>query len=208
MKKIGIMGGTFNPIHYGHLFLAENAYEQIGLDKVLFMLSKNPPHKVKLETVSDQQRTDMIRLAIQDNPHFEISTMELERDGMTYTSDTLTLLTKGKKDVCYYFIVGADSLMMMQDWHDPKTIFQLCTVVAASRDKVEKEQLQKQVQYLKERYPAEILLLDMPTIQISSASIRERTAEGKSIRYYLPKAVSEYIKSNRLYIAAMEDERH
>jgi nicotinate-nucleotide adenylyltransferase len=207
MKKIGIMGGTFNPIHYGHLFLAENAYEQIGLDQVLFMLTKNPPHKVKLETISDQQRTDMVRLAIQDNPHFTISTMELERDGVTYTSDTLTLLAKEKKEISYYFIVGADSLMMMQDWHDPRTIFQLCTVVAASRDKIEKEQLQRQAQYLKERYHADILLLDMPTMQISSANIRERVAEGKSIRYYLPEAVEEYIQSNGLYLRSMEEKR-
>lgn len=201
MKKIGIMGGTFNPIHFGHLFLAENAYEQIGLDQILFMPSKNPPHKVKLETVSDQQRTDMIGLAIQDNPHFSISTMELEREGMTYTADTLTILEKEKQDSHYYFIVGADSLFMMQNWYQPQTLFKLCTIVAASRDNVVKEQLEKQSEYLKQQFKANILLLDMPTIQISSANIRERVAQGKSVRYYLPEKVLEYIRDNKLYIA-------
>jgi nicotinate-nucleotide adenylyltransferase len=204
MKKIGIMGGTFNPIHYGHLFLAENAYEQIGLDQVLFMPSKNPPHKAKPVAVSDQQRTDMIRLAIRDNPHFILSTMELHRDGITYTADTLTLLKKEKPDNHYYFIVGADSLFMMQDWYQPQTIFQLCTVVAASRDKIEKEQLEKQALYLKKQFQADILLLDMPTIQISSANIREKTAMGKSVRYYLPEKVVNYITDNRLYLNSSE----
>jgi cytidyltransferase-like protein len=92
MNKIGIMGGTFNPIHNGHLFLAENAREYAGLDKVLFMPSKNPPHKELMSRVSEQERTDMIRLAIGDNPYFEFSDFELQREGYTYTADTLTLL--------------------------------------------------------------------------------------------------------------------
>lgn len=199
MKKIGIMGGTFNPIHYGHLFLAENAYEQIGLDQILFMPSKNPPHKAKPEQISDQQRVDMITLAINDNPHFTLSTVELERDGITYTADTLTLLTKEHPDNKYYFIVGADSLFMMHNWMEPQTIFDHCTVVAASRDHVEEERMQQQAAYLRERYSADILLVEMPTIQISSANIRERVVQDKTVHYFLPDEVIAYIKNNKLY---------
>jgi nicotinate-nucleotide adenylyltransferase len=199
MKKVGIMGGTFNPIHHGHLFLAENAYEQIGLDEVLFMPSKHPPHKVIAGQVTDQQRTDMLSLAIQDNPHFKLSTIELEREGWTFTSDTLTIMTKETPDIEYYFIVGADSLFMMQQWREPQIIFDLCTVVVANRDNTDIKQLQEHAEYLKHLYRAKILLLDMPTIQISSANIRERVAEDKTIRYYLPDAVIEYMQNNRLY---------
>lgn len=205
MMKLGIMGGTFNPIHFGHLFLAENAYEQIGLDQILFMPSKNPPHKDKPYQVTDQQRVEMIALAIGDNPHFALSTIELERTGYTYTSDTLTLLKQEDPEKEYYFIVGADSLFMMHQWHEPQTIFSLCTVVAAGRDNVEPEQLKQQAEYLRQQYQANILLLDMPTIQIASGEIRQRMKEQRSVRYYLPDSVIEFIKNNKLYLSASED---
>lgn len=205
MMKLGIMGGTFNPIHFGHLFLAENAYEQIGLDQILFMPSKNPPHKAKPYQVTDQQRVDMIALAIGDNPHFALSTIELERSGYTYTADTLTLLKQENPEMEYYFIVGADSLFMMHQWYQPQTIFSLCTVVAAGRDNVEPEKLKQQAEYLRQQYRANILLLDMPTIQIASEGIRKRMMEHKSVRYYLPEAVIEYIDKNRLYLTESED---
>ncbi|MDF2486784.1 MAG: hypothetical protein K0R46_2952 [Herbinix sp.] len=199
MKKIGIMGGTFNPIHNGHLFLAENAYEQIGLDEILFMPSKNPPHKAKPDMVTDLQRVEMISLAIRDNPHFTLSTVELERDGFTYTADTLRLLTNENKDVRYYFIVGADSLVMMHQWYDPQTVFNLCTVVAAGRDQMNVRKLTAQVDYLKENYQAKICLVEMPMMEISSADIRSRVAGNKTIRYYLPDQVIDYINQHQLY---------
>lgn len=205
MKKIGIMGGTFNPIHFGHLFLAENAYEQIGLDQILFMPSKNPPHKEKPYQVTEQQRVEMVSLAIADNPHFALSTFELERNGYTYTADTLTLLKKENPEKEYYFIVGADSLFMMHQWYQPQTVFSLCTVVAAGRNNVEPQILQQQADYLRQQYQARILLLDMPTIQIASEEIRERIKEGRSVRYYLPEGVIEFINKNKLYLTAPED---
>ncbi len=199
MKKIGIMGGTFNPIHYGHLFLAENAYEQLGLDQILFMPSKNPPHKPKPEAITDQQRVDMINLAIGDNPHFALSTLELERDGYTYTADTLRLLTEEQDEIRYYFIVGADSLFMMHRWYQPQVIFDLCTVVAAGRDHVDDGKLIEQAGFLKEQYHGDIRLVKMPTIQIASEDIRGRIAQNMTIRYYVPDRVAEYIDQNRLY---------
>jgi nicotinate-nucleotide adenylyltransferase len=199
MKKIGIMGGTFNPIHNGHLFLAENAYEQSGLDQILFMPSKNPPHKAKPEMITDQQRVDMIDLAIRDNSHFTLSTVELERDGYTYTADTLRLLVHDNPEVRYYFIVGADSLLMMHQWYQPQVIFDLCTVVAATRDHVDEDKLAAQAKLLKEQFHADIQLISMPTIEIASADIRGRIAYNKTIRYYLPDQVAAYISQHRLY---------
>lgn len=205
MKKVGIMGGTFNPVHFGHLFLAENAYEQLALDKVLFMPSKNPPHKHKPEDITQEQRVDMLRLAIQDNEHFELSTIELDREGMTYTADTLTDLSKQNTDVQYYFIEGADSLLSMHYWMRPQTVFDHCIVVAACRDNVDMEQLILQSEYLKQNYSAKIELINMPTIQISSSVIRDRVAANKSVRYYIPEAVNEYIISTKLYLDNSED---
>lgn len=204
MKKVGIMGGTFNPIHYGHLFLAENAYEQLGLDRVLFIPTKNPPHKAKPDAVTDQQRVDMISLAISDNPHFELSMMELEREGMTYTADTLTILNERHPEVEYFFLVGADSLFMMQDWHKPQRIFDLCTVVVAGRDNVDQEQIEQHIKYLNTIYKARIVTIQMPTIQIASAVIRERIGMNKTIRYYVPAGVLDYIKKNALYTGKTE----
>ncbi|MGF7144268.1 nicotinate-nucleotide adenylyltransferase [Anaerotaenia torta] len=199
MKMIGIMGGTFNPIHNGHLFLAENAYEQVGLEQVVFMPSKNPPHKAKLEGITDQQRVDMIALAIEDNPHFVLSTLELKRDGLTYTADTLELLTKEHPEEEYYFIVGADSLFMMDQWKEPQKIFDRCKVAAACRDGLDLKALADQAQYLKEKFHGEILLVEMPMMQLSSESIRGRAARGQSLRYYLPDRVIAYIEENQLY---------
>ena len=149
--------------------------------------------------VNDEQRADMITLAIEGNPHFALSAVELEREGFTYTADTLTVLTEENTDTQYYFIVGADSLFMMQEWKNPQLIFEHCTVIAAGRDHVEQESLQKQADFLKEQFHAEIRLIRMPTIQISSADIRERLAQGKSVRYYLPEQVIDYMRQEHLY---------
>lgn len=199
MKKVGIMGGTFNPIHLGHLFLAENAYEQLGLDEVLFLPSKNPPHKEYPYQVTQQQRVEMITLAIEDNPHFELSTMELEREGITYTADTLTMLNKQHPNVEFYFIIGADSLFSLHYWMNPQVIFNSCTVVAANRDNSDHNLLIQQIECLKETFNANIILIDMPAMQISSEMIRENIATGKSVRYTLTDKVLEYIQKNKLY---------
>lgn len=205
MKKVGIMGGTFNPIHFAHLFLAENAQEQLGLDKVLFMPSKNPPHKEKPEEVTQKQRVEMILLGIQGNPHFELSTVELDREGMTYTADTLELLTEENPDTQYYFIVGADSLLYMHKWKHPRTIFNRCIVVATCRDQVDMEDLKRQAEFLEREFNARIQLLEMPLIQISSHVIRDRLVANQSVRYYIPDSVNAYIKMNKLYRELPED---
>ncbi len=197
--KIGIMGGTFNPIHFGHLFLAENAYEQAGLDKVLFMPSKNPPHKPFPEGVNQQQRVEMISLAIANNPHFELSTIELSRDGLTYTADTLQLLSTQNPDNEYFFIVGTDSLFYMQHWKDPQIVFDHCTVLVAGRDNADMDSIQKHMELLQQSFQAKIIYVEMPTIQISSADIRTRIKQEKTVHYYLPEPIIDYVEQNRLY---------
>lgn len=198
--KIGIMGGTFNPIHYGHLFLAENAFEQVQLDHVLFMPSNHPPHKKDMQIMSSIDRVTMVRLAIEDNPHFLLSELEVHREGMTYTVDTLTEMTREQAKDEFYFIVGADSLMNMPKWRNPLGVFQLCTIVAANREAMNRDRLEEQMEYLKKEYGARIKLIDIPTIDISSRHIRERIQNGQSIRYYVPDKVAEYIKEQRLFL--------
>ena len=139
-RKIGIMGGTFDPIHIGHLILGENAWHQFGLEKVLFMPSANPPHKPnRIGRADIQERVDMVRGAIADNPHFELSLEEAFREDYCYTSETLQEMTVKHPDTEYYFIMGADSLFAFETWHEPQKICQNCVIVAAVRDHVSAE---------------------------------------------------------------------
>lgn len=200
MKKVGIMGGTFNPIHNAHLILAQEAYYQFELDKVLFMPTKNPPHKKKQDLASDEHRKNMISVAINENPNFELSTFEMDREGTTYTAETLRLLHHMDKDTEYYFILGGDSLMNITSWREPEAIFSMATIVAAARNGFTKTEIDKQCSMLEREYHATIFRLEIPTIEISSKFIRERCASNESIRYYVPETVFEYINQHKLYM--------
>jgi nicotinate-nucleotide adenylyltransferase len=200
MSRIGIMGGTFNPIHFAHLILAESSYEELKLDKVLFMPSKKPPHKLNENIVSDSHRVRMIQLAIQDNPHFEVSCMELEREGITYTADTLRELNANYPEDEFYFIMGTDSLYQIEDWWKPKQIFNLTNIVVAVRDHTTNQKLSGQVDHLTEQFGARIHLLNTPNMDISSKMLRQCLSNCKSIRYYVPDAVEQYIRAQNLYM--------
>lgn len=198
-KKIGIMGGTFNPIHMGHLILGEQAYEQFKLDKIYFMPSKKPPHKDHKNIIPDILRKDMISLAIKGNPHFQLSTIELDREGITYTVDTLEYLKKKEKMMEFYFIIGADSLFQLETWRNPKRVFELTTMLVATRYQLSENMIMEQINYLKNTYKANIELLEVPTIDISSKHIRECCRNIKSIRYYVPDEVNHFIQTKELY---------
>lgn len=147
------MGGTFDPIHMGHLILGEQSYEQFQLDKVLFMPSGNPPHKRdRAGRASDNQRVDMVRLAIEDNPHFELSLAEMHETGYTYTYRTLEELKEYNPDTDYYFIIGADSLFAFDEWMEPERICRACTLVVAVRDHASYAELNREIQRLSARY--------------------------------------------------------
>lgn len=200
MKKVGIMGGSFNPIHNAHLILAEEAYYQFELDKVLFMPTKNPPHKKKQELASDEHRKNMISVAIKENPNFELSTLELNREGTTYTAETLRILQQMDKDTEYYFILGGDSLMEILTWREPEAIFSMATIIAAARNGYTENEIAEQHSMLEREYHATILRLKIPTIEISSKFIRKRCKSKDSIRYYVPETVFEYINQHKLYM--------
>ncbi len=200
MKKIGIMGGTFNPIHNAHLVLGECSYEQFDLDKVWFMPSKNPPHKLNKNIASQKHRSNMIIKAIEDNPHFEFSDFELSRQGTTYTADTLTYLKEEYKETSFFFILGEDSLFNIENWKTPELIFEQTHIIAARRGSHSQDDIYKHIIYLKERFKkCEISLLDCPIYNMSSNFIRNKRKKEESIRYYVPKSVEHYIKKENLY---------
>lgn len=198
-KKIGLMGGTFDPIHIGHLIMAEKAYEQFELDSVLFLPSGNPPHKQNRVGAEDEQRKEMVHLAISGNPNFQLDNEEMERAGFTYTYETLQLLNAAHPDNTYYFIIGADSLLSFDTWKEPAKICQNCILLAAVRDGLDFDKMEEAMEHLRKKYNARIERLDLPNIDISSSMIREKCRTSQSIRYYVPDAVREYIIQNDIY---------
>lgn len=198
-KRIGILGGTFDPIHMGHLILAETAYEKFSLDVVYIMPTGDPPHKADKHITSSHHRSNMVKIAIQGNPHLQYSGFELERDGYIYTAETLTLLTKEYPDYEYFFIIGADSLFTIETWRDTKKVFDLSVVLAAQREELIVENLDEQIKYLSDKYQARLYKLDIPNIGISSTMITNKRKAEESIKYYLPAAVEQYIYQNHLY---------
>ncbi len=199
-KKTGIMGGTFNPIHIGHLLLAENAKEAFGLDEILFVPSGLPYMKNGIEIADKWMRLEMTRLAVSDNPAFVLSSAEVEREGNSYTWETLELLRDKEPETEFFFIEGADSLFAMESWKNPEIIFRDCTILAAVRDGKDDDDLREQIARLEKKYGARIGLIGMKEISFSSTDIRERIRNGRSIRYMVPDKVIEYIKKYRLYM--------
>lgn len=198
-KKVGIMGGTFDPIHMGHLILAERAYDKFNLDKVLIMPTGNPPHKANQANTGAKQRAKMSKLAIKDNHYFELSLLEIRRKGYTYTYETLEALKRKNKDTEYYFIMGVDSLFSLDKWREPERICKNCIIVVAARNHVATSELKDRIKYLEDRYDATIYCLDTPTIDIASHNIRSMVGKKKSIRYFVPREVEKYIYKHGLY---------
>lgn len=198
-KKIGIMGGTFNPVHIGHLLLAEHAREVLSLDEVLFIPSGNSYMKDSSAILDGAVRAHLLALAIEGNPHFHLSYMEINREGATYTCDTIAELKKQNKDDEYYLIVGADNLLTLESWKNPEFILQNCVVAAAVRGTGTEARLEKIASHLIYEYQADIRILPARYMDLSSSEIRRRLKDGKSVRYMVPDRVYEYIEKNRLY---------
>lgn len=198
------MGGTFDPIHIGHMILAEQARSQFGLDEVLFMPSSQPPHKDRGHVSRAKDREAMTKLAIVGNEAFRYSDLELKREGLTYTSDTLLELCEQEPQNTYYFILGADSLFYIDKWHEPQVIFDHAVILVSNRDEHSDEEMEAQIRYLKDIYHGEIGIVHMDSIGISSTEIREKQKAGISIRYYVPEAVYQYIQEEKLYVSEKE----
>lgn len=198
-RKIGIMGGTFNPIHNGHIALAQAAYDFCCLDEVWFMPSGVSYLKIHDNVVSGVHRLAMTELAIDGCSYFKCSDMEVFRKGNTYTADTLRLLHDMYPADDFYFIMGADSLFGLPGWKEPEVIAGLCTLVAVSRDDMDVQQLQAQKTLLEHTLDARVILVPFNKIDISSSVIREKLQKGESVESMVPIKVLEYIGQHDLY---------
>lgn len=199
MKRVGILGGTFNPIHTGHLILAEQAMSQFSLDEVMIIPSGVSYFKRGIDIPKGEIRLKMCELAVQDNPGFRVSDIEIRREGNTYTAETLKELKEKEPDTEFVFIAGADILHEIGHWKDPQIIFENCKLLVAVRNNESKDDLKSDMESLKERYGADISILNTTNIDISSSMIRKLISERKSVRYYIPEALRKFILENRIY---------
>ncbi len=191
------MGGTFDPIHNGHLILAEQARKHLELDQVLFVPAGDPPHKPDRVLAAASDRLAMVRLALEDNEHFECSTVELDRPGPSYTIDTVRqVLGLLGEPTDAYLLMGADEARELMEWRDPRGNQALATIVVADRPCCRFEDA---IGPLPEDFARKLVRLEMPGVDISSTDIRERVRAGRSIRHLVPSAVEHYILENRLY---------
>ena len=197
MKKIGILGGTFNPIHLAHLYIAYEAKSQLNLDKVIFIPTGNPPHKKDKKILEASLRYNMVYEAIKNYEDFEISKYEVEKEGYSYTFETLKHFKA--KDNELYFITGADCLMDIEKWKNPEEIFRLSRFVVFNRAGYNEENLKIQKNKIEEKFNTNIDFLDIIDLEISSSMIRERINEGKRVDFFLSKEVLSYIQENNIY---------
>ncbi|CDX03270.1 Nicotinate-nucleotide adenylyltransferase [Desulfitobacterium hafniense] len=198
-KRIGIMGGTFDPLHYGHLVAAEMARHEFALEKVIFIPTGNPPHKVGRRVTSPGDRYEMVKRAVQDNSFFEVSDLEIQRKGYSYTVDTLKELHELYPQHELYFITGADAFREIFTWREVQSVLSLSHFIGASRPGFDPHEF---LEELKRDYPEflpHMHLFDVPALAISSTDIRSRVKEGKPIRYLLPESVRLYIEETGLY---------
>ena len=200
MAEIGIMGGTFDPIHNGHLMLGRQAYDEYGLDFGWFMPSGQPPHKKNRAVTDKADRCAMVRLALEGQPGFVFSEFEVSRDGNTYTARTLALLKEAYPDHTFHYIIGADSLYEIETWYHPESVLTGVPLLVAGREyDGEHAALPEQIAYLRRKYGASIRVLHCLEMDVSSADIRRAVGEGQDISRFVPKAVEAYIRSRSLY---------
>ncbi|AGM99386.1 nicotinate-nucleotide adenylyltransferase [Streptococcus iniae] len=186
-KQVGIMGGNFNPVHHAHLVVADQVRQQLGLDEVLLMPEFKPPHVDTKETISEKHRLNMLNLATQGYDGLTIETIEIERKGISYTFDTMTLLKEKNPDVDYYFIIGADMVDYLPKWHRIDELVEMVQFVGVQRPKYKTGT----------SYP--VIWVDVPLMDISSSMIREFIKKGRQPNYLLPKNVLDYINEEGLY---------
>ncbi len=199
--KIGIMGGTFDPIHNGHLMLGKTAYDQFKLDEIWFMPNGNPPHKKQESIESDaEHRLKMTALAIEDIRNFKLQDYEVKRVNVSCSWETMKHFKEQYPDDEFYFIIGADSLFSIETWVHPDRLFPNCVILAAYRDDIDTaEEMNTQIAYIGKKYNADIRLLRSPLMQVSSSELRQMIEEGKNITGLVPPKVESYIIKEGLY---------
>lgn len=205
MRRIGIMGGTFDPVHNGHILLGKQAFEEYDLDEVWYMPSHQPPHKKDHLVTDGSDRLNMLYLAVDGIPGFRVSEFEMKREGNTYTAQTMELLKKEYPNIKFYFIIGADSLFQLETWYRPERVMALTSFLVSGREYEGRGiTMEEQIAHLSKRFGADIQILHNEEVDIASADIRRRVSEGKSILKSVPEPVAEYIRTHRLYLAAEE----
>lgn len=187
-KQVGILGGNFNPVHNAHLVVADQVRQQLNLDQVLLMPEFTPPHVDKKTTIDEKHRLKMLQLAIGHVPNLGIETIELERKGVSYTYDTMKLLTEANPDVDYYFIIGADMVDYLPKWHRIDELVHLVQFVGVQRPRYKAGT----------SYP--VIWVDVPLMDISSSMVRDFIAQGRTPNYLLPAPVLDYIQKEELYL--------
>jgi nicotinate-nucleotide adenylyltransferase len=197
IRSAGILGGTFDPPHIGHLILAECACDALGLDQVLFAPAAEPPHKHHLPITPVEHRVAMVSAAIANNPRFVLSDVDMQRPGPHYTADTLSLLHEAMPDTDLYFVMGGDSLHDIDSWHKPQVIIDHARLAVMRRPGavIDLSGLESRLPGISKR----VVFVDAPIIGISATNLRERLQAGHSIRYQVPDGVEQYINTHKLY---------
>ena len=202
--RVSILGGTFDPVHFGHLLLAEQAAEQLHLDHIVWIPAATAPHQTLKHSTDQKHRLEMVKLAIAGNPRFSVDDRELRRGGQSYTVDTLEELQRDFTDAQWVLLMGGDSLSGFPMWRDPQRICALAHVIVIARGGHELPDLTVLARFLPNAIRSQDLasshLLITPQVEISSTDIRDRVRLGKSIRYLVPAAVEAYICANKLYL--------
>ncbi len=198
MKK-AIFGGTFDPIHIGHVHIAYEALYNLHLDKVIFMPAGNPPHKANKVIIDAKIRYQLVKKAIEKESNFEISDYEVNKKENSYTYETIELFSKLDRSIEWYFLIGVDSLMELECWKNLHRILDSCKFIVYNRAGFTIEDVLKQKHYIEQKFNTKIIFLDMPIIDISSTNIRNNIKEGKAVNYLLPEGVEEIILKLQLY---------
>ncbi len=197
-RKVGIMGGSFDPIHIAHLVVANEVLNIYALDEIIFVPTGEPPHKNCLFADSFH-RLLMVNMAVLSNEKFSVSDIEIKNPGKSYTLNTLREFHKLYKNTEFYFITGADAVIDIPNWHQPEEILKLCRFIAVSRPEISIEEVKEKINEIKKIFGGNIEILQIPMLQISSTDIRERFKAGISAKYLLPESVEQYIIKNELY---------
>lgn len=198
MKRIGIIGGTFDPIHLAHVNIAREAKERLNLDKVIFIPAGSQPLKIDKKVTRASLRFNMVEKAIEGYEGFEVSDYEIEKQGLSYTFETLEHFKKEDEEL--FFITGADCLLNLEKWKNVKRIFELCTLVVLTRPGYDEKSLYKEKDYIEEKYNGKIVILELEGMDISSTDIRGLVKEGKNISTLVASEVFKLIKDNNLYM--------
>lgn len=198
IRKLGMLGGTFNPIHLGHIGLAQAFISYLQLDRILLMPAFVPPHKECLQLAPAQHRYNMCQIALQGHDKIEVSSLEIQREGKSYTADTLRSLKELYPKAQLYLITGADMFLTLQDWKEPETILSLANICTAPRDGTGREALMRHAKFLK-TLGARCEVLKEPIMQVSSSTIRQTVASGGDVAHLTGEGVAEYIRTNGLY---------